>query len=283
MNKWVHIFTMLILSSHLMIKLLRTLFHKSEKPATRVVSEPRLFTLPPGIRVYAIGDIHGKADLLKAMLEAIEEDARQHPDQLIFQVFLGDYIDRGLQSKEVIELLIQPPPAGHQRICLMGNHEETLLKFLRAPETLRDWGSFGGYATLASYGVDLPPDLSPKKRALLSSQLQLNMPASHLKFIQGLRLFYELGDYLFVHAGIKSNIPLEQQGPDTLLWIRDSFLSHKQCFGRYIVHGHSAVAEPQILENRANIDVSDAAVESLCCLAINATERKVILMTSEPI
>ena len=256
---------------------LRNLFSPPEPmpPAARV------FSLPAGVRIYAVGDIHGRHHLLAEMLEAIAEDARQNPAAQIIEVFLGDYIDRGLHSREVIDLLLAAPPFGHQRICLRGNHEETLLRFLDDPKVLRDWANFGGYATLTSYGVAMPTSMSPEQRTILRDQLQKNLPVEHEIFLRNLEMVYQSGDYLFVHAGIAPNLPLAEQTPEHLLWIRQPFLTHKGFFDFYVVHGHSPVGAPEIYHNRANIDVSEAPTASLCCLVVEGSRRRMMLATDD--
>lgn len=260
------------------IQRLRQMFFPPE-PAPM---EARIFCVPEGVRVYAVGDIHGRANLLSKMMHAIAEDARANPKSRIIEIYLGDYIDRGLQSREVIDLLLAPPPAGHERICLMGNHEEALLHFLKDPNILKDWTNFGGYATLASYGIDIPSAMLPETRSKVRDQLQQNLPAEHLNFLKNLELTSVIGDYLFVHAGILPGVPLAQQKPQHLLWIRDSFLKHDGFFDQYyVVHGHSPTATPDIHINRAGIDVSEAAISSLCCLALEGGERNIIMATDE--
>jgi serine/threonine protein phosphatase 1 len=242
---------------------------------------PRVFKLPSGMRAYAVGDIHGKDKLLAKMLRAIEEDAKQHPDKRIVQIFLGDYIDRGIGSKEVIDLLMSPPPANHKRVCLMGNHEEALLHFLEDPNILRDWANFGGYATLISYGIPIPDSMLPGKLAIVRDALKRNIPERHLEFFNTLKLTHELGDYLFVHAGVHPRNKLSEQKPEHLLWIRSPFLDHKGYFDQYIVHGHTPVAAPEIHKNRANLDVSGASINSLCCLVMDGIDRHTIVLTDK--
>jgi serine/threonine protein phosphatase 1 len=239
------------------------------------------FAVPEGVRVYAVGDIHGRDGLLAKMLATIERDATTCNATKIEQVFLGDYVDRGLHSKGVVDLLLAPPPAGHTRICLMGNHEEALLHFLQDPNILRDWANFGGYATLASYGIPIPDSMSPERLRAVRDRFEQNIPATHLAFFKNLNLRHSVGDYLFVHAGIQPGTSLEKQKPEDLLWIRDSFLKHEGFFNHYIVHGHTPLAAPDVRANRANIDVSSAAKDSLCCLVIEGETRRTMVITDE--
>lgn len=246
-----------------------------------VLPEVRVFSAPAGMRVYAVGDIHGQSRLLTRMLAAIARDAAEHPAEKTVQIFLGDYIDRGLHSREVIDQLIARPPSGHERICLMGNHEEALLGFLDDPTTLRGWANFGGYATLASYGVDIPKSMSPATLVELRDRFRQNLPVAHMAFLKNLQLTYALGDYRFVHAGVMPGIPWEKQKREHLLWIRDPFLHHAGFFEHYIVHGHSPVRVPEIFPHRANLDVSAAEKPSLCCLVIEGEQRRAIVVTDE--
>ncbi len=238
----------------------------------------RVFTLPQGVRVYAVGDIHGRANLLAKMLAKIREDARAHGDKKIIEVFLGDYVDRGLSSRKVIDLLLEPPHYGAERICLLGNHEEILLKFLENPAILRDWSNFGGFATLTSYDVPIPASMSPEKLSILRDAFARNLPVSHLEFFKKLGTHYTVGDYLFVHAGIVPQLALQDQTTKDMLWIRGAFLNYEGSFDHYVVHGHSPVAGPDIRANRANLDISAAPQNSLCCLAIEGTERTPIIV-----
>lgn len=231
------------------------------------------------MRIYAVGDVHGRSALLADMLAAIVQDADKARSDAVVEVFLGDYIDRGINSREVVDLLIAPPPEGHERICLLGNHEAAMLRFLAEPASLRNWASFGGYATLVSYGIAIPMSMSPQIACDLRERLQQNLPAAHVEFLGNLQLTCRLGDYLFVHAGILPGLALEQQKPEHLLWIREPFLSHTGFFDSYVVHGHSPVSAPEIRANRANIDISDAPTDSLCCLVIEGSVRRLLTVT----
>lgn len=242
---------------------------------------PRDFSVPEGVRVYAVGDIHGRVKLTAKMLDTIAADAAQHPDKQIIEVFLGDYIDRGMHSREVVELLCAPPAPRHARICLMGNHEVTLLRFLNEPTSLREWGSYGGYATLTSYGLGIPASMTPAALGAVRDQFAKNLPPTHRAFYENLKLSHVVGDYLFVHAGILPKVKLENQSRESLLWIRDAFLKHPNYFDYYVVHGHTPIAAPELLHHRANLDVSAAPTSSLCCLVVDGSTRKTILITDE--
>ena len=163
-----------------MIDLLRRSRQKSF-PSEPISKAPPVFSIPSGVRVYAVGDIHGRSRLLGDMLAAIKQDACAHSGKKVIEIFLGDYVDRGFYSREVIDLLLMPPPEGHERICLLGNHETALLHFLQDPRVLREWANFGGYATLASYGVTIPSSMSPQPPMILRDAVQRNLPVNQLE------------------------------------------------------------------------------------------------------
>lgn len=211
--------------------------------------------LPDGERIYAVGDIHGRADLLADLLAQIREDMRWGDAERSTVVFLGDYIDRGTESRDVVEMLSDQPFDDTDTICLIGNHEAVLLQFLQDAEIGRDWVRFGGDMTLASYGVRLNRE-DPGIAELLDAQTQLAeaMPRSHLQFLQGLKLSFRAGDYLFVHAGIRPGVSLQEQDGNDLIWIRDRFIKSDADFGCVVVHGHTPNLEIQSLHNRIGVD-----------------------------
>ena len=234
--------------------------------------------LPDGIRVYALSDIHGRADLFQKALEWIAQDAAQHPDKRIIEILLGDFIDRGMQSKQVLELAIAEPAHGHERICLMGNHEATLLDFLHNAQVLRGWMSYGGLPTLDAYGVELPQDMTPNSFETLREQFTAALPETHRAFLQNLQTDYLLGDYYFVHAGVRPNVPLEEQRDEDKCWIREPFLSHKKPFEKYIVHGRTPLPAPQFYPHRVNLDMNEAAEDMLACLILDGTTKHIELI-----
>ncbi len=234
-------------------------------------SRPAPPRVPEGLRVYAIGDIHGRLDLLDPLLAKIEADLEGHPVDQSLQVFLGDYIDRGQASAEVIERLIGRS-ARYPTICLKGNHEACLLEFLENPEILNAWAHNGGLTTLLSYGVEPVLHSDPRTSTRIAAALAEVMPPSHLDFLFDLPLTFTCGDYLFVHAGIRPGIPFARQREEDLLWIRDAFLSHEALFEKVIVHGHTPVMEPQIRTNRINIDTGAYATGRLTCLRLEGED-----------
>ena len=228
------------------------------------IRKPRL---PDGVRIYAISDIHGCADLLQQMFTVIDRDlARIGPTRAI-HVFLGDYIDRGPESSQTIDLLIDRGRR-HESIFLKGNHEAFLFDVLKDPSQLQSWKQYGGLQTLTSYG--LRPSISPDaaEQAELIRQLALTIPLHQRRFFNSLRLRFVCGDFFFVHAGVKPGVPLAKQQEQDMLWIREEFLASNEHFGKYIVHGHTPVREPDIRPNRANIDTGAYATGNLTLLTI---------------
>jgi len=215
----------------------------------------RVAHLPPDLRVYAIGDIHGRADLLKRLMVRIEADAQDAPEPRRALVFLGDYVDRGFQSRDVLDFLAEGQFAGFETYFLKGNHEAAFEKFLAEPEFGPEWARFGGSETLMSYGIQ-PPRSRTQLEAWTSVCAQLNaqLPASHRAFLSGLSLYETLGDYVFVHAGLRPGQPLSGQREADLLWIRDDFLEDDTLFDQVVVHGHTPIETPHVDHRRIGID-----------------------------
>ena len=224
------------------------------------VNSPKL---PSGSRVYAIGDVHGRADLLQETFSRIDRHRNAHPIGNALEIMLGDYIDRGPSSFEVIEFLSARVRGG--TICLKGNHESFLLEFLKDPTILSAWQRCGGLETLMSYGLEPSLDLSPEDQESLAASLAERLPAHHHDFLIDLPLCFTLGDYFFVHAGVRPGVALPNQRAEDLLWIRDDFLRHEGSFGKFVVHGHTPVSEPDIRSNRINIDTGAFASGNLTC------------------
>jgi serine/threonine protein phosphatase 1 len=230
----------------------------------------KLPRLPEGIRIYALGDIHGCSDLLKEMFTVIDADLARNPISRPIEVFLGDYIDRGPDSADTLDLLIQRG-LSRETVFLKGNHEAYFLEVLRDPTKLEDWRQFGGLQTLMSYGIQptLNPDAS--EQAELISALTRVISIDHLNFLRGLKPSFVCGDFFFVHAGVRPGIPLNQQQENDLLWIRNEFLDSDENFGKFIVHGHTPVRQPDIRPNRINIDTGAYATGHLTLLTIQGT------------
>ena len=189
-------------------------------------------SLPNGHRVYAIGDIHGRVDLLRTLHSRIRRELEVRPMARNVVVYLGDYIDRGGHSREVVDCLLDDGVAGAEAVHLMGNHEQFLLSFLDDPEDGTAWLFNGGDATLANYEVDVSnPTVHADGMVWLRDDLRRRLPVRHLDFFRRLKLWHSEGDYLFVHAGLRPGVALEEQNRQDLLWIRHEFLESTADFG----------------------------------------------------
>jgi serine/threonine protein phosphatase 1 len=232
-------------------------------------AKPRV---PNGMRIYAIGDVHGRVDLLNAVFERIDATLKAHPIEQSVQVFLGDYIDRGPNSREVIDALIARKKE-HALVCLKGNHENYPVQFLSDPSVLAEWIQFGGIQTLLSYGVKPSNRDAPRSPEDVAQSFREALPASHRRFLEGLGLSFTCGDFFFTHAGVRPGVPLGQQHERDLLWIREDFLLHEEDFGKIVVHGHTPAKEPDVRPNRINIDTGAYATGRLTCLVLQADRR----------
>lgn len=208
---------------------------------------------PDGIRIYAIGDIHGRADCLADLLAKIDaEIARDKPEDWRV-ICLGDYVDRGPESARVLEMLSARVGADPRNIALKGNHDEVFVRFLSDPTNWHQFADFDGATTARSYGVRIEflndAEVRRVHRALLAQ-----VPPIHLAFLNGLRLSVSFGDFYFCHAGIRPGVPLDDQIKDDLLWIRREFHDHAGLYPKFIVHGHTPHEEPEIRTNRVNLD-----------------------------
>jgi serine/threonine protein phosphatase 1 len=226
--------------------------------------------IPAGQRLYVIGDIHGRADLLAATQAHIDNDLITRPCAQPIEVYLGDLIDRGPDSASVLGELIKRQTT-HRIIVLSGNHERMLLEALDDDRMLALWLKHGGRETLSSYGLQerdarLADMVVDDVRALVTATI----PTNHFLFIEALPYSYVSGDYFFAHAGIRPKVPLHAQTPSDLLWIREPFLSSNADHGLIVVHGHTPVLEPEFLHNRINIDTGAYLTGRLTCLVLEA-------------
>ena len=228
--------------------------------------------------VYAVGDIHGRADLLERMLAQIADDAARRPDFAKYIIYLGDYVDRGPDSALVVERLLAGPPPGFGAIHLKGNHEVALLDFLNDVRIGPTWfaDNIGGGMTVASYGVLPPADPNdPDHLAAAQAHFRAALPAAHRAFLtKDLRTHVTIGDYLFVHAGVRPGVPLAEQREEDLLWIRRDFLNSTADHGKIVVHGHTIAPEPEQRANRIGIDTGAYATGRLTCLALEGAEQR---------
>ena len=233
---------------------------------------------PAGSRIYAIGDVHGRADLLRELHGRIVEDAANAPSRRVV-IHLGDYVDRGLDSRAVLDLLLDEPLPGFERVALLGNHEAMLLRFLQDAEEGSNWLWNGGAATLLSYGVAAPADpQSPQALEACRAALAAAVPERHLAFLHGLPLSHVEGGYAFVHAGLRPGLPLELQVAADLLWIREEFLRSRLDHGHVVVHGHSIKREVEVRPNRIGVDTGAYASGRLSAVALE-DERRWLLST----
>ncbi|MDX1541695.1 MAG: metallophosphoesterase family protein [Geminicoccaceae bacterium] len=251
--------------------MLRNIFRRKEAPLPPGPTvDGHVARVPPGVCIYAIGDIHGRADLLGVLRRQIEEDAQQlTPGTERIVVYMGDYVDRGLESAEVIDALIRHPLEGFRSIHLLGNHDAWLLSFLVDPQVGATWLRYGGDVTLHSYGVRLGTPVDDAEYLVsLQAALRQRLPRSHVDFLRSLELSFESGDFLFVHAGVRPGVAVDRQTADDLLWIREPFLSFDRSFGKVVVHGHTVESEPVVRHNRIGIDTGACWTGRLTCLVL---------------
>ncbi len=252
-------------------------------------------TMPPGTRVYAVGDVHGQLPLLQDLHEVIRRDLDKSAPQRAVVVYLGDYVDRGSESCGVLELL----SSGHglpdglvERVHLAGNHEDMMLTALdpaqagtaRGAGLTMTWLQNGGVDTLTSYGVkaDTATPFTQLADSIRTAMAKA-MPASHRAFLDALKLYHQEGGYLFVHAGIRPGIPLERQSREDLFWIRKDFLDCREPHPFVVVHGHTPCRLPQMLDNRICVDTGAFATGRLTCGVFEGSERRLLNVNGRPV
>ncbi len=233
---------------------------------------PRNWTYyaPENTVIYAIGDLHGYLDAHETLYAQIEEDAKKTPKKKHLAVYLGDYIDRGPQSADVIERLRQLQDGPVQHHFLLGNHEAGLLGYLQDPHGFyARWLEFGGIETARSYGCDIKKHpIMPEEREALQKDLIEKIPEPHISFMQSLEQMKIFGDYCFVHAGIRPEVPLTEQNQKDLTFIREPFLSWKNPHEKCIVHGHTISEKPEITSNRLGLDTGLFRTGLLTCAVL---------------
>lgn len=232
-----------------------------------------------GRLIYAVGDVHGRLDVLGPLLHDIAKDAvAQNADDRPMLVFLGDYVDRGPESKGVVDLILQLQGWPKFEIrALKGNHEEALLQFLDEPAFGATWMEHGGAATLASYGVQPPAQRTdPQAWKPVRDAFAQALPTDHLAFYRSLELMITEGDYAFVHAGVRPGVPLHQQSERDLLWIRQEFLQERSRFEKMIVHGHTPMEQPQLTANRLGVDTGAYATGVLTAVRLHHDEQEIL-------
>ncbi len=230
---------------------------------------------PEGVRIYAIGDVHGRLDLLEQVQARIDASLAHKAAAKAIEIYLGDYIDRGPASREVIDCLIA---RGRRRnaVFLKGNHETYVSEFIANPAILSDWRQYGGFETLMSYGVQPSLKADASEQAELAKAFKFMLPRSHREFLKTLPLCASYGDFFFVHAGVKPGVPLKEQREEDLLWIREDFLFFEEHFEKVVVHGHTPVREPDFRHNRINIDTGAYATGRLTCLMLERDGAEVL-------
>jgi serine/threonine protein phosphatase 1 len=229
--------------------------------------------VPEGTRVYCVGDIHGRDDLLREMAERVEADMKVRSFDRTVTVFLGDYVDRGLGSMRVVERLSRsewPTPM----IALAGNHEDFLMAFLGDGSLLEVWRGLGGLETLHSYGVDVGLAIAGRDFDAVQTAFAARLPERHRHFLETLQVSTAIGDYFFCHAGVRPGVPLDRQDREDLLNIRDPFLSSEAEHGKLVVHGHTPSVAPEVRPNRIGIDTAAYATGRLTCLVLERAEQR---------
>jgi len=246
-----------------MLHTLRQIFARSSAPAAAI---------PAGERVYAVGDIHGRLDLFKALVKAIDDDDAAHPSAETTVILLGDLVDRGPDSAGVIALARDWQQLRRVRI-LAGNHEEMFLRSFASLETFRHFLRHGGRETVLSFGVDRA-DFAKADLEAAQQLMRDAVPAADVAFVQGFEDMIAIGGYLFVHAGIHPSKPIEEQESHDLRWIREPFLSHPGRYDRVIVHGHTICEAAEDCGNRIGIDTGAFMSGRLTAIVLEGTERR---------
>ena len=225
-----------------------------------------------GWRAYAIGDIHGRMDLLDELLCKVHADIERRKARRVLLVFVGDLIDRGPSSAQVVERLRSYKHVGVRTVFLLGNHEEVLLRILRGEaDLIAKWCSFGGADCLRSYGVDADAVARMRDSDALAA-IRGAIPKEHVKFLESFDDSCRFGDYLFVHAGIRPGVELDQQRQSDLRWIREPFLFDETDHGFVVVHGHTIRSQVEVRPNRIGIDTGAYRTGVLTALAIDGNE-----------
>lgn len=254
--------------------MIKNIFRLLRRPSADAAPAPSAH-VPPGEVVYAIGDIHGRADLLAEVADLIAADVAASPGLKATTVLLGDYVDRGPASAQVIETLSRRQfPT--EIVPLRGNHEQVMLDFLSDPDVLDQWGLFGAIETIASYGMDARLVTRDSDYGQIRDAFALCVPASHVAFLSHLPYFHVIGDYFFCHAGVRPGIPLHLQAEEDLIWIREPFLNSDERFEKMIVHGHTPQGRVEFLHNRINIDTRAYQSGRLTCLRLEEGDARVL-------
>ena len=235
---------------------------------------------PAGMRLYAIGDVHGRLDLLASMHARIAAEIERDGVADWRIIHLGDYVDRGPGSKGVIDLLIAARQRDPRNVMLAGNHDIGFLDFLDRPDPDGLFMRYGGVETAQSYDVDLSAGGSAAVRSGHAELLRA-VPQSHIGFLQSLAYSATFGDFFFCHAGIRPGIALERQDRQDLIWIRDAFHQHRGLYPKVIVHGHTPHALPEVLPNRVNVDTLAYESGRLTALVVDGAAKTILSVTED--
>jgi serine/threonine protein phosphatase 1 len=234
---------------------------------------PSAVSGPPGCRAYAIGDVHGRLDLLVDLLARIEADNESRGAARTWLVFLGDLVDRGPDSRGVVELLADRPPNFARNVFLKGNHEEFFLSVLGGDDSgVQHWLAYGGTECAQSYGLTSGWMLNATPAAIME-RLVRQVPESHVRFLDQMADSFRFGDYLFVHAGIRPGVALDQQVGRDLRWIREGFLDDRSDHGVVVVHGHTIVERAEEHPNRIAVDTGAYRSGTLTAIGLEGGER----------
>ncbi|MCK0195590.1 serine/threonine protein phosphatase [Ancylobacter sp. 6x-1] len=219
-------------------------------------------------QIYAIGDIHGRLDLLKIMVKLIAADLDQYGREGALVVTLGDIVDRGPDSREVIELLAGNP-FKVPYVAIAGNHEQMFLDFMGHPRRGMGWCRQGGIETLRSYTVPTAGIMMGRGLSAAAETLEWVMPPHHQQFLRSMRWGVRVPGFFLCHAGVRPGVPLDEQTPEDLFWIREEFLDSKEDFGAMVVHGHTVVPQIDVRSNRINIDTGAYQSGKLSCAVLD--------------
>ena len=259
--------------------MISTLFKRKPK-----VVSPATPRVPDGVVVWAVGDVHGRLDLLKPLVEAIMADAAASSARQKVVIFLGDYIDRGPDSRGVIRYLTGlPADAGIEWRFLKGNHEEAMLTFLDEPGFGVNWCEYGGDAALASYGLK-PPEMKHRAEAWarVAADLAHKVTAREREFLETLEYSISIGDYFFAHAGARPGQPLDRQTERDLMWIRNSFLDSEVAFEKVVVHGHTPTQEVHVDHRRIGVDTKAYGSGVLSAVRLEGDGRTLVQALARP-
>ncbi|MEX6723174.1 metallophosphoesterase family protein [Parapedomonas caeni] len=257
----------------------RLLSHLLGRPrAATEAPQPPMASAPEGMRLIAIGDVHGRLDLLQGLVHRLEAEVKAGPTLDTRLILLGDYIDRGPQSADVLDWLCDHQPDWARVHLLRGNHEQALLDILDGTaddETISAWLLYGGRDTLASYRLGAPVVYADDP-AYIAEAVRKGVPSRHHRLLGDMVLSLRFGDYLFVHAGVRPGVPIDAQSRQDLIWIREPFLSSTEDFGAVVVHGHSITRTVSERPNRIGIDTGAYSSGRLTALVAEATQRRYV-------